>query len=399
MTSKTFCAAPWFAVRLDWNGSYRPCGQLDTSKSKFTGQKEYNLSVSDINQWMTSEYVQYLKEELDVGNCIEECDGCWKQESSGFKSLRQKINDTVTCNRGQELDQTWVHSFLKKSSYQKYKLVFADVKLSNICNFSCAMCSPVDSSKIFDQWKNQLDNKFVLKFLSQDADYFNKIIEINQNKKGYQYLTDILNQSIYHLKILGGEPLLDKELLSILSEVESSKKTKISLHFVTNGSQDLISIVNKLPGYKNISFTVSLEGVGSIQDYVRQGSDWTAIEKNILNAHSQGILINIHYTIQAMSILKIKDLINWCNNHKLNLGFGVLTDPDYLSVAVLPPHIKSIIIEQLNNDGHMIEEGLKKLLLDMPYDLKNYQNFLEYVNWYEKNSNIKLLNICPELSA
>jgi sulfatase maturation enzyme AslB (radical SAM superfamily) len=364
---------------------------------------------------MSSEYSQYLRQQLTNGVQLPECSACWQKEQHRIHSLRQSTNDTVTNNRGNDLDNTWVKLFVKKHpDADGYRIMSADVKLSNVCNFSCIMCNPSASSKIYDRWNNDIDNKFVKQQLTVTPDYFETIKQNYQTQRGYQHLIDLLSHPITNLKLLGGEPLLDKALFQILDSQADSKKSQIHLHFVTNGSLSLLDAVKRLKGYKSVSFSVSLEGVGSIQDYARTGSNWSIVEKNILDAHNKGIQLFIHHTFQAVTILKLPELLNWCSKNQIPISFGMLDNPDYLSVSVLPASIRNTVIENLTsvvdikllsttNPGEGIDsatsvESIKNIIAEQPFHCEKYPEFLEYVSWYEQVLPVKLAEICPELS-
>ena len=409
MNPDTFCSAPWFAIRLDWDGKYRPCCEFDEKLSNFTGRKEYQLHDTTADEWMSSEYSQYLRQELTNGNRLPECNNCWQKEKNAVKSFRQYTNDTVSNNQGDNLDNTWVKLFVNRNTnYQDYRLVSADVKLSNVCNFSCAMCSPYNSSKIYDKWQSNLDNTFVQEQLHQQPTFLKDIALINQSKRGYQHLKDILTHPLRNLKILGGEPLLDKELFRSLQDQPQDKKSQIHIEIVTNGSQDLVSAAKKLQGYKSVSFTISLEGIGDMQDYVRKGSHWPDIEQNILNAKRNGILVNVNYTMQAVSVLNLHELILWCHNNQIAISFGILEHPDYLEVSILPNNIRKLIIDNLskiqdiniiNSDNNLVllVNGIIELIDNLPIIPGKYSRFLEYIAWYEQDSPVKLQDLCPEL--
>jgi len=406
--ANTFCAAPWFQTRIDWDGRYRPCCDLKENSSDFTGKTQYSIKDTTVDEWMSSEYSQYLRKNLSEGVQLKECDHCWQKEKHGIKSVRQDINDSVTDNQGDTLDNTWVKIFVDRDTdYQSYYIVTADVKLSNVCNFSCAMCSPYNSSKIYDNWQSDLDNKFVQESLLRQPTLFKDIASIYQGRRGYQHLSDILSHPLRHLKVLGGEPTLDKELFRILQQVPVAKKSKIHVILVTNGSQDLVAAADKLQGYRSVSFTVSLEGTGQIQDYVRNGSNWTEIEQNILNAKKHGIMVNMHCTLQAMNVLNLHELLTWCSDNQLLITLGLLDYPDYLAVSVLPDHIQKLIIDNLikiqnvdvinslNGANLLSVNNIIDLLKELPRNPEKYTKFLEYVEWFDQDSVQKLRDIQP----
>lgn len=407
--SKTFCSAPWFQVRIDGTGDYRPCCEIDVSKSKFTKRVDYHIDTDTVDEYMSSEYLQYLRKELDTGK-PEECASCWKKESAGLPSLRHFVNNSVTKNQGNSLDQTWIPAYLKHTnSYASSRIVSADIKLSNVCNFACAMCNPKDSSKIFDQWINDQDNEFVKDILDKNPSYFSNIVSNYQGRRGYAHLKNILTHPITQLKLLGGEPLLDKELFSILESVPATKQKDITLLFVTNGSQDLVKAANRLSGFKSVIFVVSLEGVGVMQDYIREGSRWDIIEKNILEASKHNIDIIINHTVQAATILRLSELILWCQANNILINFSILSEPEHLSLSVLPSYIKLLAINKLkllsnitiigtNDTESNSVESLCNIIRNSDNKEYNYNKFLNYYNWYDKHKSIKLAHICPELT-
>jgi sulfatase maturation enzyme AslB (radical SAM superfamily) len=359
---------------------------------------------------MSSEYSQYLRKNLSEGIQLKECNNCWQKEKQGIKSFRQDANNIVTKNQSNNLDNTWVKLFVDKNqNYQHYQIVSADVKLSNVCNFSCAMCSPHNSSKVYDKWQSNLNNKFVQERLLQQPTFLKDIAATYQTQRGHQHLKDILIHPLRYLKVLGGEPTLDKDMLRILQQVSVAKKSKMHVELVTNGSQDLVEIANRLQDYKMVSFTISLEGVGDIQDYVRKGSHWPTIEKNILTAKHNGIHVNVNYTIQAMSVLNLHELLAWLYHNQISISFGVLDYPGHIAVSVLPNKIRDSITNNLRNSvdigiinspdnseilsiDHIIE-----LIATIPDHSEIYSRFLEYVSWFDQDSIRPLQDIQPLL--
>jgi Radical SAM superfamily/4Fe-4S single cluster domain len=412
MNKKTFCSAPWTQIRIDWNGEFRPCCEINVGNSKFVGQKTFSMHESSVDQYMTSDYLQYVRQSLQSGDYITECGACWDKEKFNVQSLRQILNNTATRNRGNQIENTWIKSFVDKSAeYRDYHLISADIKLSNVCNFSCAMCDPVSSSRIHSEWKSQQSVAFVQEKLINNPTYFDDITRNYQNQKGYQHLKDILKNKLQHLKLLGGEPLLDRECFRILESVSQKTKQEITLHFVTNGSVNLLDAIKRLQGYKEIGFTVSLEGIGLVQDYARNGSDWSQIETNILQAQDHNIRLGIHHTLQALTVPYLDRLLSWCSTHSLPISFGVVRNPDYLGLGVLPIPLRNLTIDRLdkiadieiNQDPEHDEIGtvknIQNLILSGEFDATLYTKFIDYLHWYERNASVKLKNICPEFYA
>jgi sulfatase maturation enzyme AslB (radical SAM superfamily) len=258
------------------------------------------------------------------------------------------------------------------------------------------MCSPQDSSRIYDLWYKNQTNQFVQEQIKKDDKLFEKIIKVYSNDRTYNRIKSIFDHPIKYLKFLGGEPLLDKNLLKMLNSLDANKKSKITLHFVTNGSQSLIEFADQLKDFANITFTVSLESVGEMQDYARKGSNWAEIEKNMSDAKKQGIHISISTVVQAVTLLRIDQLLTWAQKNDLSISICPLENFEFLGISVLPAAIRQKTIDKLNLlDDNLEAKKLIDLIESHPYHQEKYQKFLEYISWYEKDSATKLKDLEP----
>jgi molybdenum cofactor biosynthesis enzyme MoaA len=398
INKQTFCAAPWFAMRNQNSGEFRVCCEHDIESSEFNGKTIYN-SDDSLESWMNSDYQKYLREQLNNGVKVTECRKCWDREDSGLISLRQNINSMITNNRDTDLDNTWIPVYFKnKKDYVNDLLLIADIKINNVCNFSCAMCNARDSSLIYNEWASQPNNEFVSEYTDNNPDYFIEIKQAYQLKNGIQVLDEVLKNPIKFLKILGGEPLLNSKLIKRLTEIPESHRKKIDLVFITNGSVDLVDISQQLQGFNRICYTISTEATGNIQDYIRRGSNWIEIEKNIDNllkykqTSSVDLDIEIHTTIQALNILYYADLRTWCKDRNLKHTITVLQVPEYLSLSVVNEELKQQVISILKTlvlDDNA--EGLISILKDTKYNSELAEKFVRFIKWYDPE--LKLLDI------
>jgi organic radical activating enzyme len=413
VNTKTFCGAPWFGIRTQSNGSFAPCCEFTPALSEYKGKKDYTVDANTIEDWANSDYIKYLRQELGAGNNIAECNKCWKKEKNNIISLRQQINDTLTDNHGNKIQNTWINSFLKKKD-KKTILLIADIKIGNLCNYSCVMCNPYDSSIIFTKWQKEKQNIFVKEEIKKNKQYFNEIKNKNKKKYSHNILLEILKHPIKHLKFLGGEPLLEKKLLTILSNIDNEKKKNISLHFVSNGSIDITEIIKKYNlNFKSVSASISLEGIEDMQVWARKGSNWQTVKKNILLAKKKGVQVSIHYTIQLSTIFRLNNLLNWCSKEKLPITFGYVDNPVYLSIENLSEDLKKNIIDNLSTNKLSLTKGINSYYHENETSVENLVTFLlekfknknknqidkfyKFIEWYEKDSQLKLKNIVPEL--
>ena len=404
----TFCSAPWFQLRNDNDGRYKPCCQIVLEKTNYDGKYAYDFATDSVDDYLDSGYIKYLRQHLAQGHRVPECDRCWKKEKHGLRSLRHTVNHLVAGPNQQDLG--WMKLYFKhKQDFDNDRLVSADIKLSNLCNFSCAMCNPLDSTKIYTIWSANRHHPLVRKNLDQKPRLLEQCKEVFMDRGNLNLLKDMLDRDIRFLKILGGEPLIDHSLLDYLANVPVQQAKRIHLLFVTNGSVDLSSVKHRFSFFKSVSFVLSLEGTGSTQDYVRRGSDWSFIQRNVEKYldyfDSQSLLIQ--HTLQALTVLGLSDLILWCQQKNLVLMFGIMDGPDYLSLQAVPDPIRDIALDRLQDmdlghfdstvnvgEVHFTPKDLMSAIKESQYDPAKFQQLREFIAWYDPASQYK--QILPE---
>jgi len=386
INDSTFCAAPWFQLRNSSLGNYRACCSISQHKSKFAGQIDYKWPTHSPEEWMNSDYMQYLRQELTNGNRLPECDRCWRHEDHQIISQRQILNNTISYNQGSQLDQTWVKPYFNnKTDYAHDLLLIADIKLTNLCNFACAMCIPEDSTQIYTQWQKNKKHIWVIEQLQKNPNYLDQVKQVYIDKHNHQLLQYAIQKQVRHIKILGGEPLLDQVALNLLSAIDLEQKKRTSLIVITNGSVDLDATCQQLGDFQTIQFIISLEGVGAVQDYIRKGSTWTEIEKNIDNflikySHSKNNL-RVHHTVQALSLYHLHQLVSWCDLRNIQLSTEILIKPEYMSVAVMPEQMRLECFQTLIHTRPALVESIQKI--DHSADL--IPQLQDFLNWYDSS--------------
>ena len=402
---KTFCVAPWFQIRNENDLRKKVCCHIDRVTKSDLGVFEHLNSEDNIK----------LKKDLHAGIQNPNCKKCWTNEQNNVKSLRQSLNGSLLNNQS-TIENSWLTSYFKrKENWTSDRLLMADIHIGNTCNHACIMCIPADSSLIYNHWQKSQDNEFVKEVLDKDPKHLERI-KMNgfKNKKYEEYFTHVIsnNPNLKVLKIIGGEPLMDKNLLQKLQELDEEQKQRLSIWVVTNGRVNLNDILDKLGNFKGIFFTVSIEGVGQVHEYARYGSNWKQLEQNILSfKQSDTRGITIHHTIQASTLLGLEDLTHWCNQNNLPITLGFVEHPDYLSVSAIPDHIRETVVkkakankmlvreEPLSDEPTLTAENMLHTLTSTSFDPYLYKRFLRYVDWYEGNKTEipRLKNIFPEL--
>jgi len=389
----TFCVAPWFEFRNDPMGEFNVCCQIEHDKSNFKGKKDYRWPHNSPEEFLNSDYVKYLRENLTGGNKLPECSKCWRLEtlSNDSASLRKSLNNTYI----DKSKPDWMSLYFKnKTDFSSNLLLYADITLNNTCNFSCITCNPAESSKIYTKWKKHKDANIVKKLINQNEnEYFQKIDLITKSNEKKNLLHYILEFKPKTLKLLGGEPLIDKKNLNYLAGLDIKTKQNISLNFVTNGSKNLTKNDNMLGEFKNILYVISLEGVGKIQDYIREGSNWDTIKTNIeeYRKYNPTKHLSVSCLLQSLNAYHIDKLAKWCKELHIELNYIILDDPSFMSVKSIPPLLREKILDYYSKKTEEIKLDFNQLFFEMPFSETDYKDLLEFLNWNDPNENWKTL--------
>lgn len=406
---KTFCPAAWFQVRNENDGDKFPCCKIIMD----------NDTPQDPMEMLNCDEMIDIKKKLHTGIRPHQCRECWVEEDNGFKSQRQNMTQIIT--GGRTFENSWLSSYFKnKQDYNSEFITSADICIGNTCNFQCVMCHPGDSSMIYNDWIKRQDSEFVKEKLEEDKDYFKKLKDQGYKNPYYkQYIDSVFNttNNLLWLRLLGGEPLLDKKLLEKIKDLPNSKKNKLKLSFITNGSVDLKKTLEYIDSdqFDLVQFSISLEGIGPVQEYARYGSNWSQIEENILCAkkYADNVQLNLGYVIQTVTILRLQELLNWASQHEMFFCVSPCFRPEYLSLKSLPNELRLNVIENLKKFKDVIkqnpnsDEGLGTLngeqfikFLENPefdFNQASFEKFLRYIKWYEEPKQIPTLTeIIPE---
>jgi radical SAM protein with 4Fe4S-binding SPASM domain len=318
----TFCILPWMHLYVGPDGNVLPCCVADQRLPLG------NIKQESISSIMNGPAAQTLRSNMLNGQRSPECEFCYNRESHNLPGLRIGHNKK--------------YGYLKDPAasavVNNFKPVFLDVRLNNICNLKCRMCSSYYSSSI----------------AQEDAEIFGKsvvrnTIMINQQRR--QYLQDILTYipSVNHIYFAGGEPLLAPEHYQIVDSVLAQNKNEVSLSYNTNlttlkfRDRNVLDLWNN---FKQISLGVSIDAEGAVAEYVRHGCEWTAVESNLFSVktHCPHIQINIASTLGFMNVASLIALQQrWYQQGIVLLSqfsVSMMTSPAHLTVRVLPAHHK-----------------------------------------------------------
>jgi radical SAM protein with 4Fe4S-binding SPASM domain len=357
-TSKqdTFCVLPWIHLYVGTDGNVLPCCQAD---HRYPMGNVDELPISDIAK--STAFTQ-LRANMIAGVRSKECARCYQQEDSGLPSSRIKQN------------LRWSHitvdHYVADGTIDDFEPVYFDIRLNNICNLKCRMCSGYFSSAIAQEEKDLFGNKSSVE----------SALKLQQRKFN---LLKILEYLPYAEKIYfaGGEPLLASEHYEILDALIKCGNTDLEIVYNTNFTtlqyRDIV-VTDLWRKFSRINIGASLDAVDNVAEYVRHGTKWNTIESNLELVKTQCPHVNFTVT-STVGLLNVASLIDlqktWHTNRMLDISkfsLSVMIDPNHLTVCALPLTHKTRLEALIKNHIVWCQNNYAKELANQWIDVLNY---------------------------
>jgi hypothetical protein len=397
------------------NGDVRVCCTANASGAGIDDEKEIglvkqhnvnmNLGKHTVEQVWNSDYMKTIRKQMLNDEVPASCTKCFREESVGIVSKRQW--ETKVWSDRLDIEAT-VNSMSPDGS-MPINIPYFDLRLGNLCQLKCIMCSPHDSSSWIKDWKVQYP-KYKVFDLKNDQGW-DRTMNYTWYQKG-SFLESMRGQAQYikELYFAGGEPLLIPEHYKILEFMVSTGASKnCILRYNSNGleiSDHLLDLWNQ---FKQVKFNFSVDAVGEKNYYIRYPSIWDSVVQNLhkLDNTPDHIIVNIACAVQLLNVMHLPELVKWKqsqNFKKINkdngaglIGLHLVYFPSYLNIKVLPKSIKDKVTNTLVEFISSVTD--EKFLTD-PMGKQRWEGLINYMNqedWSNKlPALLEYLNICDE---
>jgi sulfatase maturation enzyme AslB (radical SAM superfamily) len=349
-----------------------------------------NVNEKSIDSIVKSDRFNTLRKNMLNNQRSKECNYCYIKEDSGLTSLRQSHN------------ARWKIS-VETATIDNVKPVYLDIRLSNVCNLKCRMCSSYFSSAISAEEAkifNVENATSTLNLKNQDATL----------KEILSYLPNV--EKIY---FAGGEPLLSKEHYIILQSLIDCNNIDLEIIYSTNFTKlkyQNYSVFDLWPKFSNITISASLDAHGTVAEYVRHGTKWAEIEQNLILLKKY--CPNVKFTvISTVGFLNVASLIalqqQWHCRELLdiqNFSLIAMISPEHLTVSALPLHhkqrLESLIVQHINwcknNNATILAQQWNDVLKYMwLHDHSHHlDEFKRLTNIMDSHRGQSLIEVLPE---
>lgn len=276
-----FCPRLKHNIRLSEKSGFQVCGHM------------VNPPIFDtVENLKNSVWLKNLSDQFLNNQWPDECVRCQEIENIDQKSVRQHAIE----------------------AHQKYFMLnpdylFVTGLLDNVCNSACISCSKHCSTYI--------------------GKLTNDVIKINNSSKFEQIPID----KILVFEITGGEPTHSKLYKEKLMSLTDVRYVRIN----TNASKFMTEIVSLLERNIDVTVTLSIDGVGSVFEYVRWPLKWTTtltvIEKyKNLQKRFKNLKVNIWTTVSVLNINDFENIKKFSNQMNIPMSYGLLHTPVELNI-------------------------------------------------------------------
>ena len=402
-----FCSAPFQMLYCNTLGELMPCSW---AAEKYGS----NIENTDLTDWFINDpLMNDLRSEMTSKDDFNKqainkiCGNCIKQEKLYGRSRRQASLKIQSNDRSlwprieaavQEFKDTGVGSMQHRVFEVQLKIY------GNKCNLDCYMCHPYDSNirhDTLDSVEHIDQDVFDPKYMILGQYAYDRAKELDLNKITEQIA--VVAPYIWNLKLIGGEPLVMKSYYKLLDAIVATGHAKdIKIKYQTNLSAlgiDRFKIVDYFDKFRFFEVTVSLDGIGKVNDYIRRRGNFDVIVDNIKQLKKyDNVTVNLNGTISFLSVLRFYELIQWIENHEElfdQVNWSNIRKPEKLCANNLPLDLKQKLIPMY--DGWPdIQNVLRE---ESEYD---YSDAIDYLlmndKYYEGTKwEMHLFDVFPEL--
>jgi uncharacterized Fe-S cluster-containing radical SAM superfamily protein len=367
LTNPYFCPMPWTGLMYNFNGEVKNCirsaGPLGDIKHQTIDQ-----ILVDNNRPRQQQIIDQQP--------VPTCHTCYDLERGkrGFDI----ISDRIFYIR--EFKQTPLDTY----QVNNFHLQTIDVRWTNLCNFACVYCGPEFSSK----WVNELNFKIEKPSEQQLSDFKEYIFKNARQLK--------------HVYLAGGEPLLMKENLELLKELNSD----VNLRINTNLSKVDTGVFDAVCGFKNVHWTVSVETIKDEFEYIRFGGRWSDFLDNLNTIRKLDHKISFNmlwFLLNYNTVFGCVDYLKELGFHNNSFVIGALLSPDYLNIRHLPQNMLNLLKTKLESKineqpGYLLEDSYRNMLhyIEQPIE-KNLSGSFEKLSVMDQRRGVDSRKIFTEL--
>lgn len=434
MTCNTFCPIPWNFQAVRSNGDMRVCCQANVTANKGVLRKTdgtpYNAAIDSMDDSRNSELMKIMRTNMLNGIWSTECQRCQTEESSGLRSRRQyETAYWADLTVDSVIPYTTADGTIDTTSLP---VQYYDLRFGNLCNLSCRMCGPQDSTGWYDDWHAMTGQTYFDDTHGREEIYKQNGKLVSDSYSWHDsnlFWEQIANntKNVQHVYMAGGEPLLIERHYEFLERcIDTGSAENMIIEYNTNMTSVPARVLNLWRKFKKVKIGASIDGFGKILEYQRYPAKWDKVLANIhkIDKEPNNIQPWFAFTVTAYNVLHLPDFMRWkledsglekFNSTKMQpiVTHHVAHRPLYLNVRVLPLDIKMLVrdkfdrlhawLESENYPTNVIKQSdqIRSSICDYMFSADmhatHWKQFLAFTTKLDKIRDEDISTIIPEL--
>lgn len=378
------CSLPYRQINISPIGEFNPCCQYQTVGDD-------HMHINTIQEYLDSDVLQKIKDDLEAGIMIPQCNHCWKDEA--------ELGDSMRTHRLHESQDTVKELF---------------IEFGNMCNAACRICHSGRSSLI-----GQHDAAWLKATPEIDPDLKHELTSTAFFRADKFWYKDIaatvlpVVEELKYIQISGGEPFINPYFDNFIDTLISSGKRLPNIRITTNGSFTAAQI-EKLRNFDSFKIFLSTDSMTpEYYNHLRWPLTYTTLQESIkilqdYTCDGDQPVYEFQLVMQNLNLLDIAPSLQWFNTHlkedaRFRLAYTMLHSSQWYSIHNTPKRLRQQVLAELqhvefHNQFKLDEMALKNLLTqDQPYqDLAMLRSHVNYTDTRRGADTWKFIGWNPE---
>tara|TARA_R110000803_G_scaffold205750_1_gene272630 strand:- start:1122 stop:2387 length:1266 start_codon:yes stop_codon:yes gene_type:complete len=310
-----------------------------------------------LEQHWNSEHMRSVRKRMMAGETLPECEVC-NDKLLNTDVYRSYFNSLFGHKYLQAVETT------DETGYTSMEPVSWDYRFSNLCNFKCRMCGDMLSSAWeTEQKQHDMVNWHDPKNSWMRPEVKNQIEHFQSTQVEQEFAQAVEDHRVEEVYWVGGEPLMYEQHWKYMQRIiELGDGKNVYARYNTNLSRvtyrgcDLYSDI--LSGLRDWQICASIDGTGTIGEYVRTGlnyPEWLENFKRGVSTATHRRQMRIDFTLTLPGMFEVVPIIKLARELNVDILAKVVFSfsPDIaLSPLALPKSILHKWVDELLPDTH-----------------------------------------------
>jgi hypothetical protein len=386
----TYCSLPWIHLATHPDGGATLCCVSDHRNAASRARNFEPLQYLDVNNntidsIMNSDYYKQTRLEMLNNQIPHACQRCYQEEANGVRSKRVEENERLG------FTEDMARAITQHDGTIPVNFKFVELRLGNLCNLKCRTCNPMSSTNWIQPYQKLQEE---LKFVT----HYDRKINSSWTESD-EFWDDLFKHSedLQLIYVNGGEPTLVEKHWKYLEElIKRGLNKQITLWYNINMTNLPDKLIELWKEFKRVQVTCSIDDLGERNDYIRAGSEWNTVIRNLDKIQSYTwIEASVCQTVSWMNVYYVNDFIKFMRNRNLHVHLNYVYDPEFLSIKALPAEMKQAVLDRCTDLNQWELNSLSSQFTNTG-DMTLYQRGVQYNKWLDNNNRTSFAKVFPE---